>query len=103
MFSKKQRLQRRDVQYLLRRGNKCYGKTLIFTMVPQRGRSRSQRSIQIPVKVDKRATMRNMLKRSFLVYIKSQEYQFQQVAVQRVKVFVMINKQAIPDLTKLIA
>lgn len=64
MLAKKYRLTWRDIQYMLRRGRKnrwTYFGAMTVAQYPSK--SYHQRSIQISVKVDKRAVMRNELKR----------------------------------------
>ena len=64
MPAKQKRLSGKEVQFLLRRGEKIYGKLLVFRIRKQYPNiQHNQRSIQIPVKLDKRASMRNLLKR----------------------------------------
>ena len=64
MLAKPYRLTWRDIQYMLRRGNKNRWTYFWVITVPQySSRSYHQRSVQISTKVDKRATMRNELKR----------------------------------------
>lgn len=95
MLPKKQRLNGKDIAYILRKGQKVYGKFLIFRFIPQYKNLRyRQASIQIPVKLDKRATRRNMLKRHALI-------QFEHMMKEKnqyFKIFIFVNKQSLQPL-----
>lgn len=94
MFEKKCRLSGRDIQYILRQGGKIYGNLFVFRIVPQYShRSYIQWSIQIPVKLDKRATMRNTLKRQAKHIFAT--YMLEQKPHLHYKVFIFVNKQAV--------
>ncbi len=65
MIPSHKRLTWKDIAYMLRRGKKFYWKVRGLVVLDQYNhRSWHQASFQIPLKADKRATMRNMLKRS---------------------------------------
>jgi len=94
MLAKKNRLTGVDVQYLLRKGKKIHGEHLIFVAIPQyANRAYHQLSIQIPVKVDKRSTVRNLFKRSALdIGRKIIEDAHLRTYI---KLFVFVNKQVV--------
>lgn len=93
MLPKDQRLTWRDIQYLLRRGRKYYGNVFVMTMVPQYpNKPVHQYAIQIPNKLDKRATMRNLLKRHAMHIL---EEHLEEADWPRLKAFFFINKQQI--------
>lgn len=101
MPAKRTRLTGRAIQFLLRRGTKKRGQRFgyIYTVQPNH-RSFHQRSIQIPVKVDKRATIRNLLKRhASLIF----QQCLQSFSIPYGKFFIFVNKQSIDALGKLIA
>lgn len=64
MIPSHKRLSWKDIAYMLRRGKRLYGDIFICMVIDQYpNRPWHQIGIQIPVKCDKRATMRNLLKR----------------------------------------
>ncbi len=65
MIAKHMRLRTQDIQRLLRRGQKLSGKKFLFLTQRQLPHKPSQWGFQLPVKVDKRAVVRNMCKRVF--------------------------------------
>jgi RNase P protein component len=97
-----QRLTRRDIYVLLRRGYKHHRQLFSYYRTPQHRRSpRSQWSIQIPVKLDKRATVRNRLKR---IAIEEFEHALFDASVHaHYKAFVVLQKKSIPKLVQMIA
>jgi ribonuclease P protein component len=83
-----------DVQFLLRKGKKIHGEHLVFVVFPQyQNRKYHQLSIQIPVKVDKRATMRNLFKRTALDV--GRKILEEKKLPTFLKVFVFVNKQGV--------
>ena len=83
------------------RGKKIYGKHFVCIYFPQRHHiSHTQWSVSIPVKLDKRATMRNRLRRHakeifVSLYTLSVQHHWQ--------CFLFLNKQSLEELQKLIA
>jgi len=95
MLSKEQRLNGKEIAYILRKGQKVYGEFLVFRFIPQyKNVPYRQASIQIPLKLDKRAVVRNMLKRKALIQFETlmKEYNY------TFKVFIFVNKQSLHPL-----
>lgn len=101
MSPKYQRLTGKEINYMLKRGKRYYGQFFIFRVIPQyTNKHYNQLSIQIPLKVDKRATTRNMLKR---VWYKAAEEFYTPKQHHYVKVFASANKKNIWPLIEYIA
>ena len=102
MLTKHSRLSGKEIQYILRRGGKIYGKLFVFRIIAQyKNISYPQRSVQIPIKLDKRATMRNMLKREAKrTFV---ELTGQQKTTPAYKVFIFVNKQGVESWKDVIA
>jgi len=70
MIAKKYRLTTKDIHYILKRGYRHKGQLFVFLTIPQyTQRPYHQRSLSVPVTLDKRATVRNTIKRSFFAFI----------------------------------
>lgn len=100
MLAKKQRLTGKDINYMLKKWKRVYGKVLIFRVIPQYANNKyNQRWFQIPIKVDKRAVMRNALKRKG--YEMVNDFWFDKNKYY--KIFVSTNKKHINPLVEHIA
>jgi len=101
MLATKYRLTGKDIQFLLRKGKKIYWKTFVFIVFKQYPqRSYMQRSVQIPVKLDKRAVMRNLLKRTAKnIFVKMSEKN----SIPACKVFIFVNKKSLEPFKDIIA
>ncbi len=100
MVEKKYKLSWKEINYMLKRGKRYFGEYFIFWVIPQYPNiSFNQRAFQIPLKVDKRATVRNLLKRSCYKSISNSTF----VSKTYVKVFASINKKNVEPLKELIA
>jgi ribonuclease P protein component len=101
MLATKYRLTGKDIQFLLRKGKKIYGKTFVFIVFKQYPqRSYTQRSVQIPVKLDKRAVMRNLLKRTAKsAFVSMSEHS----SLPACKVFIFVNKKSLEPFKDMIA
>lgn len=103
MLPKKQRLTGKEIQYILRRGAKIYGNLFVFRVIAQYPWVRMhQWSVQIPVKLDKRATMRNMLKRQASTLLQDM-FLWSDWSIPYAKIFIFVNKQALQDMKDVIA
>jgi len=86
---------------MLKRGKRYYGEYFIFRVIPQySNKNFSQRAFQIPLKIDKSAATRNMLKRACFFLLANNEGF---VSPKQVKVFASINKKKAESLKELIA
>lgn len=102
MLRKENRLSWKQINRLMWRGRKLYGKYFVCIAFPQRHfLPYNQRSITIPVKLDKRATMRNALKRRarYLFVELTLEYK---VTTKR-QLFFFLNKKSLDELKQLVA
>lgn len=102
MLQKKNRLSGKQINRLLGRGRKLYGRYLVCIAFPQRSFLRhTQRSLTIPVKLDKRATMRNALKRRGrgIFYDLTKQH----IQEKQWQLFFFCNKKSIDELKQLIA
>ncbi len=99
MLPKHQKLTGKEINYMLKRGKRYYGEYLIFRVIPQYSSNKfSQRAFQISLKVEKRASMRNELKRICFSIIQEQgEWK------KHIKVFASVNKKKAEELKELIA
>lgn len=102
MLGKEHRLTGKQIGFLLWRGRKYYGRFFVLIAFPQRQAfSRSQWSINIPVKVDKRATMRNVLKRQAKKIFSSL---LEEITLPwHWQMFLFVNKKTLEDIKQLIA
>lgn len=98
MIAKQLRLRTQDIQRLLRRGQRVSGKKFLFLTQKQRVAPHSQRAFQLPVKVDKRAVMRNACKRVFYDLALQLDR-----AGTPTKTFVCLHKDAFAEVIQLIA
>lgn len=101
MLPSHKRLTGKDVQYWLRRGKKLYGSTFVCVVFDQYpNRKRHQASIQIPVKLDKRATTRNRLKK---VAMSVFQEELLKIKHQYKKRFIFVNKKHIASMVDVLA
>lgn len=98
MILKKYRLTTPQVQWLLRRWQRVSGKKFLFLTQAQTKNMYSQRAFQLPVKVDKRAVMRNMCKRAFYDIALATE-----TKGTHTRTFVCLHKDALQEVIQLIA
>ncbi len=91
MLAKYQKLSGKEINYMLKRWKRVYGKLFTFWSIPQyKNNSFHQWWIQIPNKVAKHATMRHFLKRKGYKSIKS--YQ-ESLWKKYYKTFIVVNKK----------
>ncbi len=91
MIPSHKRLTWKDVQYWLRRWKKLYGDMFVCVVFGQYpNRKRHQTSIQIPVKLSKKATTRNRLKKVAMAVFQKK---IQQEKMPYKKLFVFVNKK----------
>lgn len=96
MLAKKYRLTWRDIQYMLRRGSKTRGTYFwCMTVAQYPNASYHQRSVQISVKVDKRAVMRNELKRIAREVFQELLDAHTNTSKRQLKRFLFINKKSV--------
>lgn len=101
MLKKHHRLTWADIQMLLRRGKKYYGKHFVCVSMPQSANKPfHQTSIQIPVKLDKRAAWRNLFKRHALLVMEDILLEYY---VWPSKIFCFLNKKSLEPLRELVA
>jgi len=101
MIPSHKRLTGKDIQYGLRRWKKLYGDMFICSVFDQYpNRKRHQVSIQIPVKLDKRATTRNRLKKVAMAVFQDllEEYY-----TPHKKRFVFVNKKHLQEMKEILA
>lgn len=111
MIPSYKRLTWKDIAYMLRRGKKYYGDLFVCVVIDQyTNRPRHQVWIQIPVKLDKRATMRNQLKRAAqwvfweeLWGLHSDVGTSKQMSGRYKKRFIFVNKKQMQSLIELLA
>jgi RNase P protein component len=85
---------------MLKRGKRYHGKYLTFWIIPQYANNAyHQRAFQVPIKIDKRASMRNMLKRSCYQIV----FKRVDTDIKHIKCFAAVNKKKAPELKELIA
>jgi RNase P protein component len=102
MLTKKHRLSGKQINWLMGRGRKLFGKQFGYVVFPQRHYiKQTQWSITIPVKLDKRATMRNFLKRH-AKQVFTELYAWSTMPTHR-QCFVYVNKKTLDDLKQRIA
>lgn len=102
MLKKNNRLNGKQINWLMGRGRKMFGKHFGYVVFPQRHFiPQTQWSITIPVKLDKRATMRNLLKRHARIVFLEQWHHFQMPTNRQC--FIYVNKKVIDELKQRIA
>lgn len=102
MLAKENRLSGKQINRLMWRGRKLYGKCFVCIAVPQRHfLPHNQRSITIPVKLDKRATMRNALKRRARILFVTMHKEHKMTSHRQL--FFFVNKRSIEELKQLVA
>ena len=100
MLSKQEKLTGKEINYMLKRGKRYYGEYFIFRVIPQYANKQyDQWAFQIPLKIDKRATMRNLLKRISYAYVWSHTKNTKKYY----KIFASVNKKQANHLKELIA
>ncbi|MDP2669672.1 MAG: ribonuclease P protein component [bacterium] len=102
MLSKQHRLSGKQINFLLGRGKKLHGSHFVLVYFPQHTRiPYTQRSVTIPVKLDKRASMRNFLKRhAKLIFL---ELWASRQQSSRRQFFIFLNKKTLDEFKQLIA
>lgn len=107
MLPKKQKLSWKDINYMLKRWVRVYGKIFIFRVIPQyRNNNFHQWAFQIPVKLDKRAVMRNLLKRAWfrcVLHNKNKPNWLLSSSSKYYKIFASINKKNMLPVVQFIA
>lgn len=102
MLQKKNRLTGKQINWLMGRGRKMFWKHFGYVVFPQRHFiPLTQWSITIPVKLDKRATMRNLLKRHARIVFFEQRNKYQMPTNRQC--FIYVNKKVIDELKQRIA
>jgi len=101
MLPSHKRLTWKDIQYWLRRGKKVYGTMFAWSIFDQYpNRKRHQCSVQIPVKLDKRATTRNRLKKVALAVFQDL---LKEHYVPYKKRFIFVNKKHLQEMKEILA
>lgn len=114
MLPKHLKLTGKEINYMLKRWRRIYGKLCTFWVIPQYPqKSYNQRAFQIPTKIDKRASMRNLIKRAWFEYIAwshnvstiqcSSQVSTQSLQNMYYKYFVVVNKKQSHQLQHIIA
>ena len=104
MLPQKEKLTGKEINYMLKRGKRYYGEYFIFRVIPQYpNKSYFQRAFQIPLKIDKRATMRNLFKRVCYAHVWTASQTLTSWKKSYYKIFASINKKQAPQLKELIA
>lgn len=104
MLPKYQRLKTKDINYIIKKRLVIFTKNFSFFYVPQYpNKSYNQLSCNITLKIDKRSSQRNILKRAIVQYI--QQHNLPNIAINNTyyKIFIHINKQNIPAISALLA
>jgi len=100
MLPTQQKLSGKEINYMLKKWKRIYGEILTFWVIPQyKNNAYHQRAFQIPIKLDKRASMRNMLKRVWYNQAKS----IQSLWWSYYKIFASVNKKKLAPLVEYIA
>lgn len=100
MLVKKKKLNWKEINYILKRWKRAYGEVFIFHIIKQYPNNKyHQWAIQIPKKIEKRATMRNLLKRK--MYDMIPDYVFSWSGWY--KIFISVNKKQSAALVEHIA
>ena len=100
MLPKQQKLSSKEINYMLKKWKRIYGEVFTCWVIPQYSNNPyHQRAMQIPIKLDKRASMRNMLKRVWYQEVIS----IWQIWWSYYKIFVSVNKKKLAPLIEYIA
>jgi RNase P protein component len=103
MIPKIEKLNRKDINFLIKKQNIIFGKSFSFFFFQQySNRKFNQISFQTTIKLSKKAVIRNNIKRVLYNFIKSQDIINQTFNQKYYKIFVIINKKNIEILQKLL-
>lgn len=103
MLAKSHRLTWKDINYIIKKQQMVYWKTFSFFMVAQYPNKKfHQFSIQVPVKLSKNATTRNLIRRTIFNFL--QQNNICNLAWQKgfFKIFIIYNKKNIEQLKEAI-
>lgn len=103
MLKKIYRLTWKDVNFIHKKQNIIFGKFFSFFYYDQYpNKSYNQFSINIPLKLSKKATLRNQLKRSLYKLLVDMWVIWKHFNNKFYKVFVVLNKKILPDIQQTI-
>lgn len=103
MLKKQQRLTWKDINFLFKKQKLIWAKSFSFFYFDQYpNRQYNQFSAQIPVKLSKHATTRNLIKRVIYDYIRTNGFISKKFKDKYQKVFVFLNKTGIENIKKTI-
>ena len=103
MLSKKYKLTWKDINFIFKKQKIIPWRYFSFFVWPQYpNRDYNQFGIQIPLKVSKRSTKRNFIKRLIYEFIREKELYSKTFNWKYLKIFIITNKKAIPLLTEIL-
>jgi RNase P protein component len=103
MIPKRQKLNRKDINFLIKRQNIVFGKNFSFFYFNQYSNKKfNQISFQTTIKLSKKAVVRNDIKRILYNFIKAQNIIEQNFNGKHYKIFVIISKKNIEILQKVL-
>ncbi|NOZ43594.1 MAG: hypothetical protein GXP45_00185 [bacterium] len=101
MLAKVFRLTGKDINYLTRRRQFINaGLFNVFYVKQYPNRKFNQISVNIPLKFDKRAVQRRIVKRAVLQIIEKGEWKEQRIKGEFYKIFIFLNKKKAPELAQ---
>ncbi|UFX83379.1 ribonuclease P protein component [Candidatus Absconditicoccus praedator] len=96
MLKKRYKLTGKDINFLFKKQNIVHGKYFSFFWFYQYpNRKYNQFAFQVPLKLSKKATTRNFIKRQLFEYIKKKQYEKKTFNGGYYKVFIVFNKKTI--------
>lgn len=99
MLKKGSRLTWKDINFMFKKQQMIFWKDFSFFYIPQyQNRQHNQISINIPTKLHKRATKRNMLRRIIYDYIKQTWFENKKFKKWYYKIFVILNKKSLQNI-----
>jgi ribonuclease P protein component len=99
MLAKKYKLTRKDVNFIFKKQKVVPGKYFSFFVWPQRpNRAYNQFGFLPPVKLTKKATLRNFIKRIVFDYIRNDQIYLKPLDGKYWKIFIIFNKKTISNL-----
>lgn len=103
MIPKFKKLNRKEINFLIKKQNIVFGKNFSFFFFSQYSNKKyNQISFQTTVKLSKKAVIRNNIKRILYNIIKSKNIANETFNNKHYKIFVIINKKNIEILQKLL-
>jgi len=94
MIPRKHKLTGKEINYMLRKWKRIHGNVFTYLIVDQyRNKTHHQRWVHISIKISKKATMRNQIKRLIYSAVKEKYW-----TSRHYKIFISINKKFLPQI-----